>query len=492
MEDEDLSAKIDSLQSELRNIASVQSLRSDLHSEVKEHKEFLENLMNKAVRVMSLIAAFLIGVTAVLGVKTYWDVEQRLIAGASEQVEKYLTRDFVTREFEVLFERKFQAVSVLELITRIETMAQEDFDGKPISDSDIEQVIQYIDNDESEYLSRLLSALSESDSSIAEHRETVGAALISRLMRGFDGSSTNDDSRSTQEILIRAIANLRYRGAYDSLLTRYKSESIPVGTKVVLVNALPRIVERGQEGVLASVVLEDIETLKEPLSPLYAANLAAAYRLNSASAAQELRDLILSNDYNDAQIAAKIILGSEKEGPSTELLSLFLSSPYAKVLFRDGRHGLIRSSEIRPSATLMVQTDDSAWTGVTSVSELSKSRRFAAAIQEAFEIVRSDPERLHYFLEQVAAPMAEYGAAQFKFEIRRGFLGSHANPTLWQDAVEISSTQLSGLLLSVEYGEVSLLIEEDAIHRTEILPITSITSVVWANRSLTSRRRDRF
>ena len=492
MDDNDLSAKIDSLQSELRNIASVQSLRSDLHSEVKEHKEFLESLMNKAVRVMSLIAAFLIGVTAVLGVKTYWDVEQRLTDGASAQVEKYLTRDFVTREFEELFERKFQVVSILELITRLETLTQADYDDEPISDTDVEQAIQYIEQDESEYLSRLLSVLAQNDSPIAEYREAIGAAITSRLTRAFDGSSTNNDSRSTQETLIRAIANLRHRGAYDLLRNHYESGNIPVGTKVVLINALPRIVERGQERVLASSLLEDIEILKDPLSPLYAAQLAAAYRLNAASAAQELRDLIQSDDYNDAEIAVRIILGSEMTDSSSKLLALFLSSPYAYVSYRDDPMVGLRRLQMRPSAGLMVQSGDQSWTGVGSISELNESRHFATAIGKAFEIVQSDPERLQYFLERVAAPMAEYGAAQLQFEIKRGLLGPHADPTQWQDSLTIRSTESSGILLSVGSGEVSLMVKENGITRTEAIPLTSITSVVWVRRSVTNRRGDPF
>lgn len=492
MKDKDILAKIDSLQSDLSKISSVQSIRSDLHSEVKEHKEYLESLMNKAVRVMSLIAAFLIGVTAVLGVKTYWDVEERLTTGASEQVERYLTREFITSEFEDLFERKFQVVSILEIITRIESFEEADSGNEPISDADIEQITRYINEDESDYLSRLLDALAKHDSAIGEHRETMGAALMARLARGFDTASGNKDSRSTQEVIIRAIAKIRYRGAYEFLRTSLESDNVPVGTKVVMINALPNIVEREQEKVLASVMLKDIKNLKEPLSPLYSAQLAAAYALNAKSAVAELRSLILSDNYDDAHLAAQIIMNSDVNARSSELLSLLIASPYTNISYRVQSFEL-RPAAARPLATFMIQSGDTSWSGVALISELTKSRHFSNAISDAFETLRSDPERLQTFMKNVAAPMAEYGAAQLEFEKRMGFVGQHANPMFWQDSIMVSSSssvESSGILLSVSSGEASLLVKKDSATRIEVVPITSITSITWKNLSFESRIRD--
>lgn len=53
-------------------------LQDKLRQQVKGHREYLESLMDRAIRILYFIAAFIVAVAGILGFKPYWDIDDRL------------------------------------------------------------------------------------------------------------------------------------------------------------------------------------------------------------------------------------------------------------------------------------------------------------------------------------------------------------------------------------------------------------------------------
>src|SRR4051794_29130482 len=82
----------------IREYEAANALALRLEESARQHRQYLENLIDRTTKVIYAIGGLIVAAAALFGFKTLNDVNDRVTQSAAERVDKYITQDFVKQQ----------------------------------------------------------------------------------------------------------------------------------------------------------------------------------------------------------------------------------------------------------------------------------------------------------------------------------------------------------------------------------------------------------
>jgi hypothetical protein len=425
-------------------------LQETLQKQVKEHREYLESLLDRAIKVLYFIALFIVAAAGIFGFKTYWDIDERLKNLAQEQVNKYIDRDYIKAETEKRISEYNKAAIVAYLTIRASASDGESKKFSP-NESDITLIRDIVSNPASPYFEDSLRIISSLDVFKDRYSNVFGPKIISLLEQQWK-LSTPAIKKETQLELIDILKSFNIESAVSLLMGAIENQNIPIEIRVRAIDAIALLSTRSERNAIASKLLDKISDIRNKQRDLYISRLVSALALDFNSAWNEASKLSEANTKDDAQSFAHVIqksliprtfyVGDENMRSSAIMaIARFLGK---KMYF--GQFHFARESSSLPRQdsgfSLMYEDSDHSATGIEffKIDTPNSDILIDGAIQSLSLVDRS---KMSSQFVKMIEPLIELGIQRFAFEKAQGLIGQNSDSFQWQDGFRYDEPELS-------------------------------------------------
>lgn len=463
--------EIRDLKQTLASLQALPNIHEGLQQQVREHRQYLENLLDRTIRVIYVIGAVLIIGVGIFGFKTLWDIDERLKKFLDEQVDKAVSKEQIANAMETRIVRYSRGATLAYI-------AAKSRESRPpvLKETELDMVADALRHPQEAGFHEALVIIG-SYKEAKSQSDRFGKLLLNVVAEGLKQLP----SRQAETQIISAVATvatLEYKGAGKNLLAILGSADIPAALQVAVLEALPRITTPEATSATVQTILQLLPKLGDRRTDVYRNTLIAAHGLQGDSIVKEL-EALASDDSSDGRLVlAQLIvdIAGRREGGyfppaaqapvATALVSLLASDKIelredrlagALFRFKDPRAlspDLRQMLERRPKMEMHVHSEsfDKRSSGSTSLSvssEFLSGDLFRAASAKALAAVPADKRAA--FLQRIVEPVTQMHERDFRSRIKAGVLGPHADPGEWRDGLSITIRGSEGKPLSYEY-----------------------------------------
>ncbi|GAA5023532.1 hypothetical protein GCM10011506_06460 [Marivirga lumbricoides] len=504
MSQDDLNKQIDSLNETIQGLKSYNELQDRLEKQVKDHKEYLEGLFNKTVRILYVIAGFLIGITGILGIKTYWDIETKLKDYADKRIEKVISEDHITESVEkqVLEYSKGALIHYLSIIS----IDKSDF---KLSASELSVIELEINSLETQYFGDLQTIIRNFQYFKEEGKEKFGGILKAQLSLALE----KDEFEEKSIELLHSLSILDYKTGMNDFLFIVNDNSYSNELQKKYIELIPNLIRDNNDKVeILKALKRDLRTLRDENSEVYIKRTLAIFQISNSEGIDiliGLADLLDKKKYIELYLdiiegvmsntrESRFLRGSRNPFDARDkqvIKPLFLSE---KVYFSFSpsdhfRHGIGRyGQESKPSISLMINDDDGSGASGGGWERFIDNDWLLRILGEVYSEIETNSSKLRY-LKGIIIPISTYYMYYFEYEKTTGVIGPNANRVDWQDGFYLSLTNgtSKSILTGIEEGNFTS-IEKNKTNGIDrkIIPISDVQGFRWASRS--NRLRNRY
>ena len=498
-----LKKEIAVLRGELERRTPEAVIASQVREQVKEHREYLESLLDKALRVMYVVAGFLVGVAGLLGIKTYWDVEERLKDGAQEQVEKFITREYVDDLAQARLDRYDRGAMIAYL--KAKSSDPEWRQSKaPLTESELTALDGILQEPSSPFFRDALGILALLEVTRTEHADRFGAPLLHIL----DGYWSKGQPQLSEAVQLQAIESLRHLGHHPAapvLLRHGKSGILPGAVRRAVFEALPVLTDSSDQATTAESLVRDAPSWRVRDRSIYKAMMISAFKLVPTSTFSELEALAGKADF-DSRFAFASLLSDlldaqindeTRRNRLSKIISKYIQS--SQMRFESPDH-LVNPFDrpTLPYITLWVAQDEGGGaSGIRLSYSAATSGIFVGALADAFSA--ADRKAISVLIRKTLVPLLDLSASVFEHEKETGQIGENSAPSTWRDALILLPKTTSGSdtrrweLISLK-DDAQISVREVGSESSQMVAVEEVDwgKTTWSHRSFTSSLESPF
>ena len=428
---------------ELKEAFKLKKVSEELHdkfdTQVKEHREYLESLFNKTIKILYLIAAFLIGVIGILGFKTYWDIDKKLKEYVDSKVTNSINDQYIKNKIndKILIYNKEAIISYLNI--RVKENNGEEL---ILNDQELDLIRDELKiNNENINVSiyNIIQnvAFFKSEGRI-EFGGLINDRLISKLNDGFD-------LKEKKEILniFTCLKSINYNDNFQGIKSEIINSNIPISIQKKYFEVLPSLVN-DENGVVdvTSFITNNLKKFKRNNIELYYSALLSLYSISPETGCNVIIELLNEkSSFENTSIATKIIdskifnsyryLNNKEADLKLKIFDLYLQNELIFFDFNWSR-AYQRRNKSKPVISYMIKNEiNSNSASGSSLNLLLDNEVFMTAICEHYSRIK-DVNSKDSFFERIIIPIATFYEQYFEYEKYIGLLGRNADVFEWQ------------------------------------------------------------
>jgi len=479
-----------------QNVA-VAKLQERFEQQTKEHKQYLESLMDRTVKVLYAIAAIVAGGAAFFGIKTFWDIDDRLKSLAKEEVAKYIDKEFIVgeRDREIAAYKNGTVISYYALSSLREETAD-----KRLPEQDAAVVLSTLSDPKSPFF---LDAVRIARSLITFRNENagkIGPTLMDVLNNQWSGKASILSVDQQIEI-IEALASAKYQAALAPFLKAIDDHDLPGRVRISLVRSLSSLTPKEKQREVGQLLAKGITEIRQNYPDLYEAKTCAAFVFTPDLIMTEIQSLAKSSVSEDllmfARVLKEALLPKQFDSDETALLdqvesaiSSFLANPTIDRISVEGKGVVPGRRGLRPSMadlTIWVKTSKDTWDGISLTADEAMNGTLVDAVIRG--IPQASPDIAVTYIIRLIKPLIAFGTERFEYEKIVGTIARNADPVLWQDGFTARSTDASladkELLLLGSSAEKVTVLRIDSESSADIRATTKM-EVAWKSLDFSS------
>lgn len=447
MTNEELEEKIKKLEEE----TSIFRLQDRCVAQVKEHKEYLQRLLDSVLRTVSSISAVILlvtgGVLGWMGFKTIEDVEVKSESIALERVEELISDRFIENKVQEIIDKydiqSAIAYALYQTTQNEEYSYYETIDIYYISEKDLLVFDQLVKNPDHEYFDKLLKLFQVNPLFQEKYSHRYGSILTKILVDSFEESRIDIDS-ITKENILDAIVFLYHEESVKYLSKYINNNRLSISLRIKLVKKLSELESSDYLTIFLKEISNKLESDRVVSTDLYFEKLLVYAQHNFDKAFPLLYKLANSQDVNDLTILGKVVKHLIENNfyisynfhinyneQIVKLLSTFFLNEKLRLTNKVTYNVKWQLDGEGFKPLIMLNTGDKdinlSFSYKTIINEV-----VLESVINGFDNITDIEDKVKY-IESIIIPIVKYGKHWFKYEKEFGHIGKLADPLKWQD-----------------------------------------------------------